>query len=93
MPQDFAVMIPIMGILLVMIPVTGITVGLLAKTLAKVRQNSGEPDAAMHLAAQVAQLQEEVESLSTEVRELKAAQDFDRKLLAEGRGADRPTGS
>ena len=83
MPTGFQIMIPIMGILLVMIPVTGLTVGILAKTLARVRRESDEPGGRVHLAAQVAQLQEEVESLTAEVRELKSAQDFDRKLLAE----------
>jgi hypothetical protein len=80
------VLIPIFGILLVMIPVTGVTVSLVARTLAKVRRDSLEPEVSGRLAAQVAQLQEEVESLSEEVRELRAAQDFDRKLLGE-RGA------
>ncbi len=75
-------LIPIFGILLVMIPVTGLTVGLVAKTLAKLRRDneSGQPDL---LATQVAQLQDEVESLSREVKELRAAQDFDRKLLGQ----------
>jgi uncharacterized protein YlxW (UPF0749 family) len=81
--DGFEILIPIMGIVLVMIPVAGLTVGLLIKTLAKVRQNSDGPEREIHLGAQVAQLQEEVETLSTEVRELKAAQDFDRKLLAQ----------
>jgi hypothetical protein len=38
---------------------------------------------------QIAALQDEVESLSLEVRELRSAQDFDRKLLA-GQGGTRP---
>jgi cell division protein FtsB len=76
------VLIPIFGILLVMIPVAGLTVGLLAKTLAKLRRDDdrSEPH---QLAAQVAALQEEVEALSHEMKELKAAQDFDRKLLGQ----------
>ena len=82
-PNDFEVLIPIMGILLVMIPVTGLTVGVLIKTLAKVRRESDEPARQVQFVAQVAQLQEEVESLAAEVRELKTAQEFDRKLLAE----------
>lgn len=80
------VLIPILGIILVMIPVGGLTVALVTKSLAKVRRESMEFDATPALAAQVAQLQEEVESLSLEVRELKAAQDFDRKLLGERAG-------
>ena len=91
--DELRFLIPIMGILLVMIPVTGLTVGILVKTLAKVRRESDAPEGSLHVAAQVAQLQEEVEALSAEVRELKSAQEFDRKLLAErgggGNSADR----
>jgi cell division protein FtsB len=77
------ILIPIMGILLVMIPVAGLTVGWVAKTLARIRRDSGDAAHAAALQAQVTTLQEEVESLSAEVRELRAAQDFDRKLLGE----------
>ena len=76
-------LIPIFGIMLVMIPVAGLTVGLVAKTLAKVRRDSIDPAPAEGLAAQVARLQDEVEALTAEVRELEAAQDFDRKLLGD----------
>jgi hypothetical protein len=79
---DLRMVIPIFGILLVMIPVTGLTVGLLARTLAKVRREGEAPAVIEELERQIARLQEEVESLSTEVKELKVAQDFDRKLLA-----------
>ena len=82
-------LIPIFGILLVMIPVTGLTVGWLAKVLAKVRHESVGADQTAQLAAQIALLQEEVESLGAEVKELKAGQDFDRKLLGE-RGGEKP---
>jgi hypothetical protein len=81
MPVRLEFLIPIFGILLVMIPVTGVTVSLVARSLAKARRDSLEGDQEGHLAARVAQLQDEVEALSTEVRELKAAQEFDRKLL------------
>ncbi len=76
-------LIPIFGIMLVMIPVTGVTVSLVAKTLAKTRREAQDLGQGDHFAAQVAQLQDEVESLTAEVRELKAAQDFDRKLLSD----------
>lgn len=85
-------LIPIFGIMLVMIPVGGLTVGLVAKTLAKVRRESIDPEPARGLAERVAQLQDEVESLTIEVRELKAAQDFDRKLLG-NRGAREGSGT
>ncbi|MEQ1856692.1 MAG: hypothetical protein ABL963_09485 [Longimicrobiales bacterium] len=77
------VLIPIFGIMLVMIPVAGVTVALLARTFAKIRRDSVDPAYARGLAERVGLLQEEVESLSAEVKELKAAQDFDRKLLGE----------
>ena len=76
-------LIPIFGILLAMIPVTGFTVSFVAKSLAKVRREA-EPSAELEkLTEQIVLLQEEVESLSQEVKELKAAQDFDRKLLGQ----------
>jgi len=83
--DELRFLIPIMGILLVMIPVTGLTVGLLAKTLAKVRRESEPPVEVGKLSAQLALLQEEIESLTQDVKELKAAQDFDRKLLGQER--------
>ncbi len=55
--------------------------GLLAKTLAKVRGDSEPPADVAKLTAQVALLQDEVESLSSQVKRLEAAQAFDRKLL------------
>jgi hypothetical protein len=78
-------LIPIFGILLVMIPVAGYTVSQVAKSLAKTRRES-EPSAEIEkLTAQIAFLQEEVETLSHEVKELKSAQEFDRKLLGKER--------
>ena len=81
--DGFETLIPIFGIMLVMIPVAGVTFSFVARTLAKIRRDSGDVEGAHRLAAQVAALQEEEESLSAEVRELKSAQDFDRKLLGE----------
>jgi hypothetical protein len=88
------VLIPIMGILLVMIPVAGLTLGLtvrhavrpMVETIAKAMRETRGSD---QLTVQIAALQDEVESLSLEVRELRSAQDFDRKLLA-GQGGTRP---
>jgi uncharacterized small protein (DUF1192 family) len=78
---DLRMLVPIFGILLVMIPVTGLTVALVAKTLAKIRRDAEPAGEVGGLAARVALLQDEVEALTHEVKELKAAQDFDRKLL------------
>jgi hypothetical protein len=76
-------LIPIFGILLAMIPVTGATVIMVAKSLAKNRRDGEPPVEVEKLSEQVALLQDEVESLSQEVKELRAAQDFDRKLLGQ----------
>ena len=89
--DGFEILIPLFGITLVMIPVAGVTFTLVARTLAKIRRDAGEVEGADRLAAQVAALQEEVESLSAEVRELRSAQDFDRKLLGQ-RGAEGGSG-
>jgi len=82
--NGFEVLIPLFGITLVMIPVAGVTVSLVARTLARIRRDAGEVEGSGRLAAQVVALQEEVESLVAEVKELKSAQDFDRKLLGHG---------
>jgi len=87
--DGFDVLIPIMGILLVMIPVAGLTLALtlrlavrpMVETLAKALGATRDPIDEGVVASQLALLQDEVESLSNEVRELRRAQDFDRKLL------------
>ncbi len=84
--MDLRMLIPIFGILLVMIPVAGLTFGLtlrlavkpFVETLAKALRDSGHSADPSHLL----QLREEIESLTREVRELRAAQDFDRKLIS-----------
>ena len=83
------VLIPIMGILLVMIPVAGLTLALtlrfavrpMVETLAKALRESNAPRDDQ-LVAQLTLLQDEVDVLSREVHELQSARDFDRKLLA-----------
>lgn len=83
------VLIPLMGILLVMIPVAGLTLALtlrfavrpMVETLAKAMKESNAPHDE-RLVAQMALLQDEVEGLSQEVAALRSAQDFDRKLLS-----------
>ena len=84
--MDLRMLIPIFGILLVMIPVAGLTFGLtlrlavkpFVETLARALRESGH-SVDPH---QIAELREEIESLTQEVRSLRAAQDFDRKLVA-----------
>lgn len=94
--NGFEVLIPLMGILLVMIPVAGVTFALtlrfavrpMVETLAKALAESKGTVGGDALVAQIALLQEEVESLSHEVRELRSTSEFDRKLLSE-RAAQR----
>jgi len=95
--MDLRMLIPIFGILLVMIPVAGLTFGLtlrlavkpFVETLAKALRESGHGGSNQELAGQMLALQEEFESVVHELRELRSAQEFDRKLLA-NREADEP---
>lgn len=88
--MDLRMLIPIFGILLVMIPVAGLTFGLtlrlavkpFVETLARALRDSGHTQDGAHLSDQVLLLREEVETLTQEVRNLKSVQDFDRKLLS-----------
>lgn len=83
-------LIPIFGILLVMIPVAGLTLGLTLRLAVKpfvetlaaaVREAGGRGVDSGELAALVASLQEEVEALRQDAAEIRRAQEFDRKLL------------
>ena len=87
--MDLTMLIPIFGILLVMIPVAGLTFALtlrlavrpFVETLAKALKESGHASGTQELTAQIMILQEEFETLTHEVRELRSAQEFDQKLL------------
>ena len=93
--MDLALMIPIMGILLTMIPVAGLTLVLvlrlavkpLVETLADAVRESRVDTDAVRVGGQLQALIDEVETLTHEVRELKSANDFDRKLLSEREGS------
>ena len=88
--MDLRMLIPIFGILLVMIPVAGLTFGLtlrlavkpFVETLAKALRESGQGVGTQQLSTQILLLQEEFEALTHEVRELRNTQEFDQKLLA-----------
>ena len=88
--MDFGLLIPIFGIILVMIPVAGLTFGLtlrlavkpFVETLAKALRESGHSIGTEQLSGQVSLLREEFETLTHEVRELRRTQEFDHKLLA-----------
>jgi len=96
MGLDF--LVPIFGILVVLVPVTGLTAVLtlrlggkpFVETLARELNGFGGADGnALQLT--VAELSEQVDALNSEVQELRAAQAFDRKLL-EKEGASGGTG-
>jgi hypothetical protein len=86
--MDLRLLIPIMGILLVMIPVAGITLTLtiryaltpLVEKLAKALRESGI-EGRSETDLRVADLEEQIQVLVGEVRRLNEGQAFDRKLL------------
>lgn len=94
--MELGALIPIFGILLVMIPVAGLTLGLtlrlavkpFVETLAKALRESGNGPGTHELTGQILALQEELETVTHEMRELRSAQAFDRKLI-EGHTAER----
>ncbi len=89
------VLIPIFGILLLLVPITGLTAILtlrlggkpFVESLARELRGFG-PEERTELVATVRALAEQVETLQSEVHELRSAQSFDRKLL----GAERTPG-
>ncbi len=92
--MGFDFLVPIFAILVVLVPVTGVTailtlrlggkpfVEMLAREL-----GAGRGADTVELAMRVADLTEQVESLTSEVHELRAGQSFDHQLL-ESRGSD-----
>jgi hypothetical protein len=86
MGLDF--LVPIFGILIVLVPITGLTVVLTAKYavrpivegLAQLRRDGGYAQPG-ELQLQIQDLSEQVEGLSREVLRLKEAQAFDQRLL------------
>jgi hypothetical protein len=86
MGLDF--LVPIFGILIVLVPVTGLTAILTLRlggkpfieTLAR-ELGSGRSSGGTALELKLADLTEQLEALTTEVDELRAAQSFDQRLL------------
>ena len=84
--MGFEVLIPIFGILIVLVPITGLTAILTLRLGGKpfietLARELGGGGGNAELKLQIRDLAEQVESLSTEVRELRAAQSFDRRLI------------
>lgn len=90
------VLIPILGILLVMIPVAGLTLILTARfalkplveTLARALRESGFSGSAEEQ-ARLGELSDQVQALSEQIARMESALDFDRKLIG-GRGEAEP---
>ena len=88
MGLDF--LVPIFGILIALVPVTGLTVVLTAKfatrpivdALSQLRSGQGYATQG-ELQLQIQDLSEQVENLTGEVMRLRDAQSFDQKLLGE----------
>jgi len=86
----YSILVPIFGILLVLVPVIGLTTVFtlrfggkpFVETLASALRGVDGDAAAGASNDRVAELAEQVEALTAEVRQLRAEQSFDRKLLA-----------
>jgi len=82
------ILVPIFGILVVLVPVTGLTAILTLRfggkpfieTLAR-ELGSGQNTGGTELEIKLADLTEQLDALTTEVGELRAAQSFDQRLL------------
>lgn len=91
--MNFEFLIPIFGILIVLVPVTGLTVVLTARfatkpiveALMQLRGGQGYAGPS-ETQLQIQDLSESVEVLTAEVHRLREAQAFDRKLLEEKAG-------
>jgi hypothetical protein len=85
--MDF--LVPIFGILIVLVPVTGLTAILTLRlggkpfieTLAR-ELGSGRNTSGTELELRLADVTEQLDTLTLEVHELRAAQSFDQRLLA-----------
>ena len=88
-------LVPVFGILVVLVPITGLTAVFtlrlggkpFVETLARELKGVGG-QGGTELQLRVAELTERVEELTTEVHELRAAQAFDQRLL--GSDGDEP---
>lgn len=87
--MGFEPLIPIFGILIVLVPIIGITTVLtlrygfkpFVESLVKELRGSGFGSPPSGLQIQVQDLQDQIEALTGEVRRLRDARDFDARLL------------
>jgi hypothetical protein len=87
--MGFEPLIPIFGILIVLVPIIGLTTVLtlrfglkpFVESLAKELRGSGLGSPQAGLQIQVQDVQEQIEALAGEVRRLREARDFDARLL------------
>jgi hypothetical protein len=87
--NPFEVLIPIFGILIVLVPVTGVTLILAARyalrpILRELTESRRAESGAIMVGAQLQQMSEEIDTLRAEVERLREAHDFDRRLLEGG---------
>jgi len=90
------ILVPIFGILIVLVPITGLTAVLtlrlggkpFVETLA--RELKGHGASSPQLERRLELLTEQVESLTSEVRELRSLRAFDQELLATKGPTSRP---
>ena len=84
--MGFEILIPIFGIMIVLVPITGLTAILTLRLGGKpfietLARELGGNSANAELKLQLRDLTEQIGSLSAEVHELRAAQSFDRRLI------------
>ena len=95
--MGLAFLVPLFGILLVLVPVTGLTAVFtlryggkpFVETLAREMRGAGAlpmPEASK----KIEELSDQVEMLTAEVERLKEAQQFDERLLGSEQGSGRP---
>ena len=94
---DLDFLVPVFGILVALVPVTGLTVVFtlryggrpFVEAVARELRGSAAGRTAADVAPQLEALRDQVEALTAEVERLREAQSFDQRLL-ESRGASPP---
>ena len=74
--MDLALLVPVFGILVVLVPVAGLNAVVIAREFKGVGEGRS-----LELELRVRDLTDQVEALTSEVHELRSVQSFDRELL------------